>query len=401
MAVVGLGGLALRNLRGHLTQTGLIVAALAVLGGTVFTLTLVFRSVDLGIRRGIDRMGADVMVVPGGWSEEAEDILLSGRPSSFFLPSEIRDRLSEFPGVAQASGQLFIVSAKLGCCSVGETQLIGYEPRTDFTIKPWLDDWLGESLLGPNDAVVGSSINLEPGSEARFYGHTFKVRARVEPTGLDFVDRSVFLPMVGAREMIRNSQRDAEFPLDIGPDFISAIFLRAHGMTPAELAIRIEAGFPELTAIPSREVLSRTKSGLEGPLRDAAVASGVQSISTLLLLGVIFSMMLRQREREIALYRVMGARRRDVLRILVAEVTVVSALGGLTGVMLGFVAVGIYLRALRPVWHTPFAWPSFAYLVLLSLGCLMLTTVVGLLATWIPVVRTTRVEPYRFVRQSQ
>ncbi len=400
MSQLHLTGIVLRNMRRRTAESSLVMLTLALMGATVFTLTLVLRSADLGFQRGIARMGADVMVVPAGWSGPAEDFILSGTPSSFFLSDDVPTLLRNVRGVREVSGQLFIVSASLECCAVGKTQLIAYEPDTDFTIAPWITERLGPIRPGSNDVIIGSLINLQPGQTARFYGHKFNVKGRLAPTGVDYVDRSVFIPMAGAREMIRNAPVAAHIPLKIEPDELSAVLIRSDGMDPGELAIRIEAYFPELSALPAREMLSRARFGLEGPVWGVAAASAVQWIGGLLLMGAVFSLVLGKRKREIALYRVMGARRRHVAQLLFGEIWILSAIGGLIGTVLGIGAVIFYARVFSLRWNVPFEWPDPAYVIWLSLACIGFTLFMGFLGTWLPVIRAARSEPYALVRQS-
>ena len=58
-----------------------------------------------------DRLGADVMVVPEGYDPHVDSILLSGKPSTFYLPDtalQENSAMREDIGIEQISPQTFL-----------------------------------------------------------------------------------------------------------------------------------------------------------------------------------------------------------------------------------------------------------------------------------------------------
>jgi len=53
------------------------------------------------------------------------------------------------------------------------------------------------------------------------------------------------------------------------------------------------------------------------------------------MLSVLFSAIIAERKRELGMLRAMGARRRQIISMLLAEAGATTAVGGLAGVVLG------------------------------------------------------------------
>ncbi|MGH9218367.1 MAG: ABC transporter permease, partial [Vicinamibacterales bacterium] len=96
-----------------------------------------------------------------------------------------------------------------------------------------------------------------------------------------------------------------------------------------------------------------------------------------------------ERTREIGLRLAVGARGRDVMRQFLFEAAVISAAGGLLGIILGVIAsIGI-ARALR--WATVVSPLS----VLLAFG---VATAVGVFFGWYPARQAAQLDPIEALR---
>jgi len=397
LSVLRLAG---RNLARQPARSLIVLAAFALIAGTLFGLSVMLRSAGRGVERGMARLGADVMVVPAAAETRARGLLLSGTPSSFVLPAEALRRLRSFPGVSQSTTQLFLVSAELSCCSVGNTLLIAFDPESDFTITPWLEQ-AGRGPVGPDEVIIGSRIEFLPGTTARFYGHPFRVAGRLDATGVDFVDRAVFVPREGARRMIENSARDAEVPLRVDPDAVSAVLFRADGMTPAELAIRIEAAVPGVRALMADELARNLRRGLGVSVRAIALSSALEWLVMLALVGVVYSVSLAERRRELGVLRALGARRGQLVRLLLLEVAGLAAADGALGIAAAGTVVVLFERLIRLAWNVPWLRPGAGELLLLAGATLLAVGAAATLSVVGPVLRVARRDPYDAIRAGE
>jgi putative ABC transport system permease protein len=124
-----------------------------------------------------------------------------------------------------------------------------------------------------------------------------------------------------------------------------------------------------------------------------AVLIGVVALSLVVGGIVIMNIMLMvvsERTREIGLRKALGARRRDIIWQILTESVTLSTMGGIAGVMLGFVAAKI-VSALTPL-------PASVQVWSVAIG-IMITAVVGLFFGLYPAMRAARLDPIEALRR--
>jgi putative ABC transport system permease protein len=124
----------------------------------------------------------------------------------------------------------------------------------------------------------------------------------------------------------------------------------------------------------------------------SSVLVGIAVIATLIGGVVIMSLMLiavSERRREIGVRRAVGATRGDVLRQFLVEAALISALGGVVGVLLG--AAGAAVAAVQQQLSPVFLWGAMA-------GAVGLATLVGLVFGLQPAWRAANVDPIQALR---
>ena len=110
------GQLAIANLkRKPLRTTGLIIivalVAFVVFGGGILSVSL-----KNGLESMKARLGADLLVVPVGYDEDVEGILLKGEPAYFYLDKSVEQQLKNVEGVKSVSSQFYLTSLNQDCC---------------------------------------------------------------------------------------------------------------------------------------------------------------------------------------------------------------------------------------------------------------------------------------------
>ena len=119
------------------------------------------------------------------------------------------------------------------------------------------------------------------------------------------------------------------------------------------------------------------------------------------MLSVLFSAIIAERKRELGMLRAMGARRRQIMGMLLTEAGVATAVGGLMGVVLGLLLMRVYERSL--VYHLdrigiPFVWLDGATIGLIGALCIVLISLTGAAGALYPAWRASGVEPYALMR---
>src|SRR5512134_2536967 len=246
--------LALKNISGNAFRNGVVSLCALLLAAFALFTTLVMRGAETSLRLTIDRLGADLVVVPEGSEAKIESALLMGIPARFWMPEDNLGKLAAIEGVEVASPQLYLATLTgASCCSVSDMFMIAYDPNSDFTVQPWLKGDMGNGLrLG--EVVGGSYISATEGDEnIKVYGYLVTLKENLEPTGTG-LDQTMFLTFDTAYDIASKSVVQAESPLTIPDGSISAALIKVEpGSDPHEVAVQILQTVPGVTPIESSD----------------------------------------------------------------------------------------------------------------------------------------------------
>ena len=392
---------AFKNLKRKATRTWLLLAIVAVVACTLFSATLFLRSIGNALKIGTYRLGADILVVPESAEGKAKSALLSGEPTSFLRDRSILDRVKAVAGVKSATPQLFIKPASFTCCYNVDVFLIAYDPDTDVTVKPWLEKHLSRKP-GLTEIITGREVPVIVGDAIPFYGTNFTVVGTMEPTGMDFFDRSVFMSLDAAYTMAESSKEKSPMPISIGRDKISTVLVQVNDdMTPDRVSIRIEHDISGIKAISSDTVISTVRRQLAGLMHIILVISIILWFIVLLIMAFAFTMIVNERRRELGLLRAMGATKADITTLVLTEAAALSVAGGSAGIALGFVLLLSVKGTLLHYLKLPYLFPSPTSLVLLVCSALVIAALTGLLSALLPAISAFRQEPYEAIRSAE
>jgi len=396
--------LAVKQIRHNPLRCGLILASVSLAAMTLCGVIVLIAGADESIRRTVGQMGADLMVVPRGedTARQFNELMISGKPASFYLPADSLRQIVETPGVAGASPQTFVETLSNASCCAGKFFLVGFDPNTDVTIQPWLKAPLpaGERLRG-NWIVVGDRILLKPGDSVMFYGTEFTVAGVLEPTGMG-MDWTVFLPDAAMRRMVADSGIKGERALPIRDRQVSAVFVKVRPDTdPIDLAERIEQDQPNLQAILSSTVVSEARRHLGGMRYILWALTGVVCTTAMLLCGILFAQSVRQRQAELGLLTAKGARRGFLFRLLLAESLTISLAGAAIGAILAVGVLAALRESLASMLGVLDILPPVSVAMLYAAGLGAAVALAATVATLAPARSVLRMEPYQAIRAGQ
>jgi putative ABC transport system permease protein len=392
--------LAQRNISGSSFRSWMVFFCAALMAGFVITATLVIRGANNSLRLALERLGADVIVIPEGHEQRLESALLMGIPVHCWMPDSVVDDLAALPGVVAVSPQLYLSTLRgATCCSVPEMFLIAYEPETDFTLKPWLEKNLERGLeLG--EAVGGSLVYVpvEQG-ELLVYGYGLDLKANLEPTGTG-LDQSMFFTFDTALDIARLSSDQAVKMLDIPPRTISAALVR---IDPAadieEVAAQIDATIRGVTPLETNKLFKGQREQLLSLLNSVVALLGITWVLTMALIAVVFSLAVNERRRHIGVMRALGARRTTVLQSLLLEAILLALAGGAVGIAVASLAVYLFRPLIVGLMGVPFLYPAPLPLLGLCLAALSLALAGVVLAVLFPVLRISFQDPAISMRE--
>lgn len=401
MKKINLLQLALRNLRRKFIRTLLLLLVVAMVTGTLFGATIFITGMQNALRIGTYRLGADILVVPAKNEAEARTALLAGKPTSFYMDRSVLATIAKVEGVKQATPQLFIEPSSFTCCYSVDVFLIAFDPATDFTITPWLQKNLKHTITG-NQVIAGRLMPVMEGAILPFFGTQFSVVGTMEPTGMKFFDQSIFMTMDAAYRMAADSASNSEQALNLDRNKISTVLVQTEkGITPERVALRIMNAVDDVKAIASDEVINTVRRQLSGLLTGILALSGILWCLALFMVGFAFYMIVNERQRELGMLRAMGAKKKQVFRLIILEAVMISLAGGIIGLAVGAALLYALQNIIQQSLQLPYLLPEPLQVGELIGGALLFSVLTGLLSALLPAVMASRLEPYEAIRQGE
>jgi putative ABC transport system permease protein len=395
----------MRNLRRSPFRSLGIGAAMAVMSGSLLAVVVTLAAAGTGVGRGAGRLGADIVVVPraaagaggAGSSTRYMDyaVVEQLKQVQIIVPQYGGRPPLKVPGVAAASPQLSLVVPDAPSAGAPGLRVTGFEPASDLTVLPWLARPLGRPL-GPGDALVGYALARAYREAVEVAGERFTVVGVLGRTEAEEMDRSVFVQLPTAWRLLQRIVADA--PDGSAVPFarpVTSVAVRSRPDAESQrVANFIVSTMPDLEPRVAHEAMTALGTQLRASIGNLGITAAVIWLTAALLVGSAFSMVVRERQRELGLLRAMGATRGDLLGLLALEVLAVCTAGGAVGVAGGLGALAGVEGLIATQLGLQYEWPGAGRLLALALLCLAAAPLTGLLAALAPTLRAATLEPH-------
>jgi putative ABC transport system permease protein len=389
-----------KNISGSGLRGWVVALCALVLAAFALFATLLLRGAATSLELAVDRLGAEIVVVPEGAQTEMEGALLMGVPAQFWMPAETVEKLLAVPGVEAASPQIYLATlVGASCCSVSEMFMVAYDPETDFTVRPWLERELPAGL-GLGEVIGGDYIFATEGKDGILvYGDLVRLMGNMEPTGTG-LDQTLFFTLETAYMLSRGSYTLALEPLAIPPNQVSAVLLQTEpGTSTAEIAREIYRTVPGVHPIQTTNLFQSSRLQLRGLLNAVTIVMALILPLAIVLIGLVYHVAAQERRRELGVLRALGATRRFVSSSLLAEAGLLALCGASVGAFLAALALYLFRKLIMTSLGVPFLLPSPASLALqVGIG-LLLAMLSVVLAALLPAVSISRQEPALAMRE--
>jgi putative ABC transport system permease protein len=395
------GALSLANLRAKPVRTACLAVVVAILAFTLFGGSILALNLRQGLSTMTKRFGADLMVVPAGASEKAQTLLLQGGSTYFYFNAGIADQVARTEGIACASPQFFLASLSTECCDAA-VQLIAYDPATDFVVQPWIAEQRS-GTVEDGQVVVGSRIWLRPNGAIKLFNHEYPVAAQLSSSAGGF-DTSIFMTMNTMRGLIDQAHAEKyNFLADkYGDGVISAVLAKTDpSKTPSLVAYDIRKQNEGVEVLISQGIFSTLAAALSGLVSYIHIFSVALWILAVIVLTAVFSGSIHERKKEFALLRILGATRKKLIGIVLGESSLAGISGGIAGIILASLAVFPFSALISERLELPYLDAPFFNIILLVLGSLFLSAIVGPLASLYSAFRISRAETYFTMREGE
>lgn len=393
--------LSLKNLirkPGRTVTLALLTAflALSVFGGSMIVLSL-----RNGLQSLEARLGADIILVPSEAQSKVsfQNMFLQGTTGAFYMDASVTDKAMEVPGVEKAAPQIFLASLKADCCSV-KIQVIGIDPSKDFTVQPWIARSLtGE--MGDMDVVVGCKVEAGIGEILRIYDQRCKVVACLEPTGTG-LDTAVYCNLNTMDTLLKAAEdKGVSHKITSGDDsVVSAVYIKVRdGVDIDAVNTALTGKLRKVTAVRTRSMLTGVSDSLAGISRTVTMMIVVIWALALIILLLTYLLIVRERSREFAVLRLVGASRNMLGRMALTESAVCGLAGGLAGTGLAAIGVFSFSALIENRLGLPYLVPGLRTILLLAVGTILLSAAVSALASAFAAWRLSRVQPGTALRE--
>lgn len=386
--------LAWQNIKGNGFRSLAIFLCVMFLSAFLFSTTLLIKGAENSLNVGINRLGADILVVPVGAESKVETALLMGKPTSVWMPESMLEKVAAVPGVETVTPQIYLQSLYgASCCSVSEMFLVVYDPTSDFVISPWLTKTLGRGLR-TGEVIGGTYIFVPPGLKGiQLYGTEMTLKGNLEATGTG-LDQTLFMTRDTAEMLAVNSISTAEKPLEILPDSISTIMVKIKaGADPHKVTLDMLSRINGVTPIESPNLFGVYRQQMNGLLWGFFTIMIIIWILAIFLIGLVFSMAANERRREIAVMRAIGSTRIYAIKIILTEAALIAIIAGISGVFIAAVGMFAFKDLLAGSLRMPFLLPSFPSLAGFGILGILLSLIAVSLAAFFPALRITGYEP--------
>ena len=391
-----------KSLWHHRIQNAAVMFSIAIGVCLAFSVLLIQDGVSQGMEIAKQRLGADVLVVPGDASIEPGQILYGASPSNIYMPKNMESKVAAIAGVHKVTAQFFTQTVTEACCDIGEAiRLIGYDAKTDWIIEPWVKN-IKQAELADNDIIVGVNVPLFSTDMINILGKSFHVAAIMEQTGTG-LDKSIFMNIDTARQLAVESPQLASVwnEHNQAPNLISSILVEIDGSADIK---KIHSDIQKLGNV---QVFSaaETKQHIYDQL--ATIVGLLTIVGILAVLTSIFQLFARmyaltlERQGEWGLYIALGSTWADIAKMILAEVGFLAVGGAVTGFLFGYILFVWSIGFMEAQQAFPFLYPKLGTTFEIAFFIFVVLLFISSMAAVIPAYRSRSIQPSEIMTRGE
>ena len=390
--------LALREIRNNLLRAGLTTLGIVIGVGAVILMVTLGAGANSRVTSDIATMGNNLLVLIPGQR--------NGPPTATtpFDMATVDAIMRDVPGLAEVVPELAVQGVAVSGNHNHSTQIDGttnaYLASRNWNVLYGRDFSPAEVLGGKSVCILGETVRkdlfgdqIPVGSRMRINKLTCEVIGVLEPKGTSSfgqdMDELVLMPLKAVQRRLAGSTQINVIRISVGSageiphakDSITRLMRERRHILPGQV---------EDFDLEDMQEITQVVQGVAAIL--TAFLSAVAAIS-LLVGGIgIMNIMLvsvTERTREIGIRLAIGARERDVLLQFLIEAVVMSASGGVVGILLGLGGSAAIAHAL----NLPFIFQPGIVVV-----AVLFAAIVGVAFGFFPARRAARLDPIEALR---
>ena len=378
--------ISIKNLMRRKAKAGFIMAGLVVGVAAMVAVIGFVRTMTAEINHKMERYGANILILP-----KTEDLQLSYGGINLggvsFDVEQIRQAdLQALTTIKNAANIAATGPTLLGVVSANNQKVLlaGIDMTSARILKPW---WtLSGDRPGSKGLMAGAEtarvLNLAIGQDVDINGNPMPVVGILGPTGSQD-DHLLFAGLSTAQRILGKQ----------GQISMVEVAALCNACPVDEMVQQISGVLPDAKVMAIQQVV---KGRMDTLHRFSTFSLGMSAVVILVGSLVVLTTMMssvRERKEEIGIFRAMGFRKSHVMGIIFSEAAMISGPAGLIGYLAGTGATFLAVR-----FFSGLDQASVALDPMLCGGAVLLSMVVGLVASIYPAIMAARLDPNTALR---
>ncbi|MEW6061131.1 MAG: FtsX-like permease family protein [Bacteroidota bacterium] len=374
--------IAINNLQRRKAKMMFLMLGLVIGVSTVVTLITVSRAMNKDIGKNLDEFGANILIVP-----KSDDISLSyGGMSvsgvSFDVQQLQQEDVQKIRTIKNKENITIIAPKLLNAVKVQNKSVltVGVDFQEELRLKKW---WsiIGSVPHSKTEVIVGSEVKnilgLVVNNDLEINGKQFSVAGILEPTGSQD-DGIIFLDLETAQQLFNKTNQ------------LNLIEVAAlcYDCPIEEIVRQTSEKLPGAKVTAIRQTI---ESKMEAMHRFEHFSFGISAVILFIGALIVFTIMtgsVNERTREIGIFRAIGFRQAQIMKIIFTEALLTSLLAGVLGYAIGFGVSKLVAPAIsmNSAISLPVDFILFGFSTVLAIF-------IGLASTVYPAYRASRMDP--------
>jgi putative ABC transport system permease protein len=381
---VAMGNLKRRKLKMGLLVLGLVIGVASIVG--LFSIT---KAMEEDLANKIDEYGANMLIVPDNDNVSISfgGIIVEGVGQVKDFDMSIIDKMRTIKN----KETLNIISPKLladDSINGKQALLVGVQFSEELRLKKWWQvNWIeGKKTPTAEEVLVGSEaarvLGLAPGNKVNIKGQEFQVTGTIQPTGSSENDSAIFIDLSTLQKLTNR------------PQAVSLVEAAAFCYTCPifEVTTQLQEKLPGTKVSALKESVQNRDDMVKKFGVFALAVSGIIMIIGGLVVLISMMSSVKERTREIGVFRAIGYRKSHVIQIVLTEATILSLIGGIIGYLLGMSVASAFGSVVAQM-DVQVVWQP-----LIALYAIGGAVVIGIVASAIPAWQATRLDPVEALR---
>lgn len=351
---------------------------------SLFTGASILESLKNGIQNLELKLGADIIVVPyeARTKVSASEILNRGNRTWFYFSSSMLNKALQIEGVLLASPQVYCPAPLK---SGGErVELIGFDPQTDFSVKPWILDKvkLSDSELNDFEIIYGSNVELDKDGKFNVYGIELNPVARLQKTDTG-MDNSIYANISTLNFIIDAAvQQGVKLEREeLSGKRISSIMIKVKdGYDVDDVASRLTRKLRHVVSVKTREMTSGISDSLDNFRKMILFLVILVWALCFGIMIVVYSMITGERKKEFAVLRAIGASKKTLSSFVMKEAFLINSAGGILGSITASLSVLHLASLIQTRLNLPLVMPKASFMIMTFVLTVLLSVIFGGLA---------------------